>query len=154
LTPLFQSASDLFETVEAALDDDFTKAVIERQSPTTVPDSYLRDMRSGQVTQLTHNVDYTPENHALMGQLRAAKVKRIADDYPETEIVGDADADVCVLSWGSTWAAIHAAVQRQRRDGNKLAWIHLTHLNPLPKDFPKDTERVTCTFFYNETPPR
>ena len=26
-------------------------------------------------------------------------------------------------------------------------------LNPLPKDFPKDSERVTCTFFYNETPP-
>jgi 2-oxoglutarate/2-oxoacid ferredoxin oxidoreductase subunit alpha len=82
----------------------------------------------------TGNVDYTPENHALMGQLRAAKIERIADDYPELEIIGDADAEMCVLGWGSTWAAIHAAVQRQRRDGHKLAWIHLTHLNPLPKD--------------------
>jgi 2-oxoglutarate ferredoxin oxidoreductase subunit alpha len=82
----------------------------------------------------TGNVDYTPENHALMGQLRAAKIERIADDYPELEIVGDADAEVCVLGWGSTWAAIHAAVQRQRRDGSKVAWIHLTNLNPLPKD--------------------
>jgi 2-oxoglutarate ferredoxin oxidoreductase subunit alpha len=82
----------------------------------------------------TGNVDYTPENHALMGQLRAAKIERIADDFPELEVHGDVDADVCVLGWGSTWAAIHAAVQRQRRDGNKLAWIHLMHLNPLPKD--------------------
>jgi 2-oxoglutarate ferredoxin oxidoreductase subunit alpha len=82
----------------------------------------------------TGNVDYTPANHALMGQLRAAKIERIADDLPELTIVGDADADICVLGWGSTWAAIHAAVQRQRRDGQKLAWIHLTHLNPLPKD--------------------
>jgi 2-oxoglutarate/2-oxoacid ferredoxin oxidoreductase subunit alpha len=82
----------------------------------------------------TGNVDYTPENHALMGNLRAAKIERIADDYPELEVIGDADAEVCVLGWGSTWAAIHAAVQRQRRDGNKLAWIHLMHLNPLPKD--------------------
>jgi 2-oxoglutarate ferredoxin oxidoreductase subunit alpha len=82
----------------------------------------------------TGNVDYTPENHALMGQLRAAKIERIADDFPELEIVGDADADICVLGWGSTWAAIHAAVQRQRRDGHKLAWIHLMHVNPLPKD--------------------
>jgi TonB family protein len=27
-------------------------------------------------------------------------------------------------------------------------------LNPLPKDFPKETERVTAMFFYNEEPPR
>ncbi len=26
-------------------------------------------------------------------------------------------------------------------------------LNPLPKDFPDDTERVTCMFFYNQEPP-
>jgi 2-oxoglutarate ferredoxin oxidoreductase subunit alpha len=25
-------------------------------------------------------------------------------------------------------------VQRQRRVGHKVAWVHLTHLNPLPKD--------------------
>ena len=89
----------------------------------------------------TGNVDYTPENHALMGHLRAAKIERIADDYPELEIIGDADADMCVLGWGSTWAAIHAAVQRQRRDGQKLAWIHLTHLNPLPKDLGEKLQR-------------
>jgi 2-oxoglutarate/2-oxoacid ferredoxin oxidoreductase subunit alpha len=89
----------------------------------------------------TGNVDYTPENHALMGQLRAAKIERIADDYPELEIIGDADAEMCVLGWGSTWAAIHAAVQRQRRDGHKLAWIHLTHLNPLPKDLGEKLKR-------------
>ena len=26
-------------------------------------------------------------------------------------------------------------------------------LNPLPKDFPKPTERVTAMFYYNSTPP-
>ena len=89
----------------------------------------------------TGNVDYTPANHALMGQLRAAKIERIADELPELDIAGDADADICVLGWGSTWAAIHAAVQRQRRDGQKLAWIHLTHLNPLPKDLGEKLKR-------------
>ena len=39
---------------------------------------------------------------------------------------------MCLLGWGSTWAAIDACVQRTRRDGTKVAWIHLTHLNPLP----------------------
>ena len=29
-------------------------------------------------------------------------------------------------------AAIDAAVQRTRRRGLKVAWVHLTHLNPLP----------------------
>ncbi len=89
----------------------------------------------------TGNVNYTPENHQLMGDLRAAKIARIADDYPELEINGDADAEICLLGWGSTWAAIHASVQRQRRAGHKLAWIHLTHLNPLPNDLGEKLKR-------------
>jgi 2-oxoglutarate ferredoxin oxidoreductase subunit alpha len=89
----------------------------------------------------TGNVNYTPENHQLMGDLRQAKLDRIADDYPETEIVGDEDAEICMLGWGSTWAAIHSAVQRQRREGKKLAWIHLEHLNPLPNDLGEKLRR-------------
>jgi 2-oxoglutarate ferredoxin oxidoreductase subunit alpha len=80
------------------------------------------------------NVNYTPANHQLMGDLRQAKLDRIAADYPELEIHGDADADICLLTWGSTYAAVHAAWQRQRRNGHELAWIHLEHLNPLPND--------------------
>jgi 2-oxoglutarate/2-oxoacid ferredoxin oxidoreductase subunit alpha len=80
------------------------------------------------------NINYTPENHARMGELRAAKIAGIAKDYAPTVITGDTDADVCILGWGSTWAAIDAAVQRERREGHKLAWVHLTHLNPLPND--------------------
>ena len=83
---------------------------------------------------VTGNVNYTPDNHAKMGDLRAAKIEGIASDYPAVEIHGDADADVCVVGWGSTWAAIDSAVQRQRRSGTKVAWIHLRHLNPLPMD--------------------
>ena len=80
----------------------------------------------------TGNINYTPENHERMVRLRAAKVAGIANDIPPAEVVGDADADLCVLGWGSTWAAIDAAVQRTRRRGIKVAWIHLTHLNPFP----------------------
>jgi 2-oxoglutarate/2-oxoacid ferredoxin oxidoreductase subunit alpha len=65
--------------------------------------------------------------------LRAAKIADIANDIPPARAVGDVDdADICVLGWGSTWAAIDAAVQRTRRQGLKVAWVHLTHLNPLP----------------------
>ncbi|NQY55536.1 MAG: 2-oxoacid:acceptor oxidoreductase subunit alpha [Ilumatobacteraceae bacterium] len=82
----------------------------------------------------TGNIDYTPENHEKMVRLRAAKIDGIAADIPPTDINGDADADVLVLGWGSTWAAIDAAVQRQRRAGHKVASAHLVHLNPLPPD--------------------
>jgi 2-oxoglutarate/2-oxoacid ferredoxin oxidoreductase subunit alpha len=82
----------------------------------------------------TGNIDYTPENHEHMVKLRAAKIEAIAADIPPTEINGDLDADVLVLGWGSTWAAIDASVQRTRRAGKKVASAHLVHLNPLPPD--------------------
>ncbi len=78
------------------------------------------------------DIDYTPANHEKMVHLRAAKIAGIAADIPAAEVVGDEDADVCILGWGSTWAAIDAAVQRTRRRGQKVAWVHLTHVNPLP----------------------
>jgi 2-oxoglutarate ferredoxin oxidoreductase subunit alpha len=78
------------------------------------------------------DISYVPSNHSKMVHLRQAKVDGIANDIPLATITGDADADVVLLGWGSTWAAIDAAVQRTRRVGTKVAWIHLTHLNPLP----------------------
>jgi 2-oxoglutarate ferredoxin oxidoreductase subunit alpha len=82
----------------------------------------------------TGNIDYTPENHEKMVHLRAEKIARIAMDIPPTQINGDVDADVLVLGWGSTWAAIDAAVQQTRRAGKKVASAHIMHLNPLPAD--------------------
>ena len=58
---VFFSATDIYERVAAPLDDDFARAIVVRESPTMVPDSYVRDMKSGQLTQLTHNKDYAPE---------------------------------------------------------------------------------------------
>jgi 2-oxoglutarate ferredoxin oxidoreductase subunit alpha len=45
---------------------------------------------------------------------------------------GAEDADLLVVGWGSTWAAIDASVERLARRGTKVAWVHLVHLNPLP----------------------
>jgi 2-oxoglutarate ferredoxin oxidoreductase subunit alpha len=78
------------------------------------------------------NISYTPDNHQRMVDLRAAKVAAIAADIPLVEVAGDVDARVCVLGWGSTWAAIDAAVERRRRAGDKVAHVHIMHMNPLP----------------------
>lgn len=60
-TRLFSGSTDAVETVASALDDDFSKAIVNRETPKDVPDSYLRDMKAGTMTKLTSNKDYTPE---------------------------------------------------------------------------------------------
>lgn len=80
------------------------------------------------------NINYTPQNHQRMIHLRAEKIAGIANDIPLAGISGDDDASTCVLGWGSTWGAITEAVMRLREDGTKIASVHLTHLNPLPKN--------------------
>jgi 2-oxoglutarate/2-oxoacid ferredoxin oxidoreductase subunit alpha len=78
------------------------------------------------------NINYTPENHERMVHLREAKIAGISKFIPEAVVQGDEDAELCILGWGSTWAAIDAAMQRTRRTGRKLAWVHIRHLSPLP----------------------
>lgn len=58
---VFESAKDAVETVSTPLDDEFTKAIVVRESPSEVPNSWLRDLKSGTMTRLTNNADPSPE---------------------------------------------------------------------------------------------
>lgn len=49
----------VFERILSVLEDDFSRIIVSRESPTQVPDSYLRE--GSQLRKLTDNVDYTPE---------------------------------------------------------------------------------------------
>jgi 2-oxoglutarate ferredoxin oxidoreductase subunit alpha len=80
------------------------------------------------------NISYDPANHERMVHVRRDKILGITRDIPPTEVEGDADADLLVLGWGSTWGAIGAAVDTVRAEGHKVARAHLTHLHPLPAD--------------------
>ncbi|HEY0972093.1 MAG TPA: prolyl oligopeptidase family serine peptidase, partial [Gemmatimonadales bacterium] len=77
-TRIFESAADVFEQVTAPLDDDFTQALVTRESPTMVPDSYVRDMATGTLRKLTSNRDVTPGITAA--QRRQVQITR-ADGY-------------------------------------------------------------------------
>jgi 2-oxoglutarate ferredoxin oxidoreductase subunit alpha len=81
----------------------------------------------------TGNVSYDPLNHEWMVQTRARKIAGIATDIPELAVDGPEHGDLLVLGWGSTFGAIHAAVERARRKGRAIAAAHLRHLNPLPR---------------------
>ena len=78
------------------------------------------------------NISYEPDNHQAMVRLRAERIALIAQHIPPVEVVGDPDADVAVVGWGSTWGAITGARRRLESAGHALAHIHLRHLNPLP----------------------
>ncbi len=83
----------------------------------------------------TGNVNYDPTNHALMTDLRQAKIEGIAKDIPEIVVdsgpEGTGDADVLLVGWGSTKGAITSAAQRLRADGVAVDTAHLTHLHPF-----------------------
>jgi 2-oxoglutarate ferredoxin oxidoreductase subunit alpha len=90
----------------------------------------------------TGNISYDPDNHHLMTQLRAAKIKAIEEDVAPLEFDADEGADTVILGWGGTYGAIGAAVRRLRNGGHKVARAHLKHLNP----FPKNTGEVLARF--------
>ncbi|MGH1490398.1 MAG: 2-oxoacid:acceptor oxidoreductase subunit alpha [Acidimicrobiales bacterium] len=79
----------------------------------------------------TGNVNYDPSNHALMTDLRQAKIEGIAKDIPLIEVDGSGDADVLLVGWGSTRGAITSAADRLRADGISVDTAHLTHLHPF-----------------------
>lgn len=64
-TRVFDAATDVAESMGTLLDDDGTLAVVTRESPTTVPNTFLKDLKAGTLTQLTKNVDPAPEFTAL-----------------------------------------------------------------------------------------
>jgi 2-oxoglutarate ferredoxin oxidoreductase subunit alpha len=86
------------------------------------------------------NISYDPANHDFMVRTRQAKVDRIADSLPPTEVddpsgpPGRGLAKVLVLGWGSTYGPIGAGCRRVRKAGYHVAQVHLRHLNPLPHD--------------------
>jgi len=83
---------------------------------------------------LTGNVSYDPQNHEMMVKLRAEKIERIANDIPLAEVEGEPEGDLLVVGWGSTYGSIRSAVSRVRERGKKVSHLHLTHLNPFPKN--------------------
>jgi 2-oxoglutarate ferredoxin oxidoreductase subunit alpha len=83
----------------------------------------------------TGNVNYEPLNHEHMVHLRAEKIARIVQDVPDVVPEGDADGDLLIIGWGSTYGSITAAVRAKRAEGTKkIGQVHLRHLNPLPKN--------------------
>lgn len=79
----------------------------------------------------TGNLDYSPDNHQAMTDIRKNKVAGIT--VPDQDVaLGAAGAKLCVVGWGSTYGPIHQAVRRARTKGLDVAHIHVRHIWPMP----------------------
>ncbi|MCH9690085.1 MAG: 2-oxoacid:acceptor oxidoreductase subunit alpha [Gammaproteobacteria bacterium] len=78
------------------------------------------------------NISYEPDNHEAMVALRAEKIEKISSDYPELMIEGNPKASTLLVSWGSTYGSIKAALAECKT--GDVAHVHLRHISPLPAD--------------------
>jgi len=104
--------------------------------PWAIPGTPGLEHRIGGIEKqdVTGNINYEPLNHETMVRIRAAKVEGIAQDIPEAIPVGDAEGDLLIVGWGSTYGPITAALRAVRAKGRKVGHVHLRHLNPLPRN--------------------
>ncbi|MGE5722755.1 MAG: 2-oxoacid:acceptor oxidoreductase subunit alpha [Sphingomonadales bacterium] len=84
---------------------------------------------------VTGHIDYSPENHQAMTELRARKVLGVADGVAEQDVtLGEPGGKLVVVGWGSTFGPIHQAVRRARQRGLDVSHIHVRHIWPLPRN--------------------
>src|SRR5271155_4332923 len=111
--------------------------------PWAVPGTKGLEHRVGGLSSenLTGNVSYSPANNELMVRTRARKIAGITREIPPTQVFGDAEGDLVVLGWGSTYGPIREAVKHVRAKGKKVSHLHLRYLNPLPRDLEETLKR-------------
>lgn len=80
----------------------------------------------------TGAISTDPENHEKMVGIRREKIERIADDIPELEIKGNADADTLLIGWGGTYGHLLTACNELNAAGKPVAFAHFRYINPLP----------------------
>jgi 2-oxoglutarate ferredoxin oxidoreductase subunit alpha len=81
------------------------------------------------------NIDYSPEAHAEMTRLRAAKVAGVADSIPDQDVcLGNDRGKLVVVGWGSTFGPIHQAVRKARAAGKDVSHVHIRHIAPFPNN--------------------
>ena len=69
-----------------------------------------------------------------MVNLRQQKVDIVADFIPKLEIYGEGKGELLILGWGGTYGAIRAAVEKANQNNIPVSHVHLTYINPLPKN--------------------
>jgi dipeptidyl aminopeptidase/acylaminoacyl peptidase len=76
-TRIFDAPANAYDEFVTALDDDYAQFIYSHESPTTVPDAWLKTVASGATTRLTSNRDVAPE--VTQAQMKRIQVTRPRD---------------------------------------------------------------------------
>ena len=76
-TRVFDAPANGFDEFVAALDDDYSQFIYTHESPTVVPDAWLKNVASGATTKITSNKDVAPE--VSQAQVKRMQVTRPRD---------------------------------------------------------------------------
>ena len=82
----------------------------------------------------TGHVNYDPDNHHRMTEIRQEKVNRVRESIGDTDLYGESSGDLLILAWGGTYGACRSATESLRDKGFKVSHAHLRWVNPFPKD--------------------
>ena len=105
--------------------------------PWAVPGTAGLEHRIGGLEKqdVTGNVNYEPENHQHMINVRQAKVDKVADYIPlQTIDSGPEKGSVLILGWGSTYGSIKSACMELQAEGHAVSHAHIRYLRPFPKN--------------------
>lgn len=83
---------------------------------------------------VTWNISYNWENHELMTTLRSEKIMRVQNEIPETKINWAKVWNLLIIWWWSTYSSIMTALNNAVNEWLQVSSIHLTFINPLPRD--------------------
>ena len=111
------------------------------------------------VTGLAHDeesrVSYDPESNERGQRMRSRKLAVFQSTLMPPPVYGDQEGDLLVVGWGSTHGAIEEAVDRARKEGNKVSSCQLTFLSPLEpglkKIFSRFKKVMTVEINYSDT---
>ena len=67
----------------------------------------------------------------VMADKRDRKMRGVLEYLPAPKLEGPADADVTLIGWGSTWGAIHDAIDLLTEDGIKASHLHVKYMMPF-----------------------
>jgi 2-oxoglutarate ferredoxin oxidoreductase subunit alpha len=105
--------------------------------PWAVPGTAGLEHRIGGLEKqdVTGNINYEPENHQHMVNIRQAKVDGVANYIPlQTIDSGPEKGKVLVIGWGSTYGAIKSAVLQLQAEGHAVSHAHIRYVRPFPKN--------------------
>lgn len=87
------------------------------------------------LTGLSHDenskVAYRKEVHQAGCRARSLKLAAFQQTLKTPKVMGDPEGDLLIVCWGSTKGAIEEAIERVRKNGEKVSCLHLKYLQPM-----------------------